>query len=740
MKTFRQTIFVLGMMAVFAAPLFAFAQTAPPATGASITQQELVAYESQLAQLRLNLQEDPTLRTNPTFQQELDIQKATCEQLDAKLMEISSNERGAVWIENEIKCAFSSLEAIPFRDGFRYERRPNQTAEAYMQGVKDGQVPTLTKAIYDANAKQQRDQSLSGFDAIDQAINWIVEGLGNVVAAFLAGLATLALKLLDYIVSYLSLASRPEVVVRGWIIVRDLMNLLFILALIVMALGTILQRDALSYKRLLPRLIIAALLINFSLVIAETLIGFSDMLISFFKPSGGIKVFAETIYGGFQLDSIGNFFGQGRGTAQGLASIVTKLVALTILTVSLLAISMLMFVRLVGLWFFTMISPAAFALDILPFTQDTAKQIRSRFFKYLIWGPVAMFFFRVAFIFIQDVDQRYVAEPALNYLFISAFLWAGFLAAKGSGMAGASAITGLADKALGKAKGYGIGGAKSIGSLTWRGTIPGGIAAGGAYLASGFDKNMAGQVYRGTKEFIGTKTARIQNLPGVAKEVLFDIPDKERKKLVDKEKRRTMIKKNFLKDFDEETAKKISPEDVATMFESGNYNETKFRNILEHGRTDAKLALAAAYKEGLIKANSKTKFEDAQAKQIAGEIKEFAWRHRGGKKDNMPSDFMEGTNLDDDIQYAPKNTAKFAAATTFRERVTNGYVKVDPKKKRKSSGKEKVEKPIIVTSAPIDDTKTTPGEPTLTSEERALRKRRIADGLDPDTGKPKGTT
>ncbi len=68
----------------------------------------------------------------------------------------------------------------------------------------------------------------------------------------------------------------------GWNTSRDFANLLFILFMVVIAFATILRTERYGAKQLLPKVIIIALLINFSMVICAIVIDFSNLTAEFF--------------------------------------------------------------------------------------------------------------------------------------------------------------------------------------------------------------------------------------------------------------------------------------------------------------------------------------------------------------------------------------------------------------------------------------------------------------------------
>ena len=65
---------------------------------------------------------------------------------------------------------------------------------------------------------------------------------------------------------------------NGWVVTRDLANMFFIFILLYIAIATILEIAAYNAKALLARLIIVALLLNFSLFFTRVIIDASNIL------------------------------------------------------------------------------------------------------------------------------------------------------------------------------------------------------------------------------------------------------------------------------------------------------------------------------------------------------------------------------------------------------------------------------------------------------------------------------
>ena len=73
-----------------------------------------------------------------------------------------------------------------------------------------------------------------------------------------------------------------NVVEQSWTIIRDFVNMFFILFLIIMAFGTIFDIQKYNWKNLLPSFLVAALLVNFSLAISRYVIELGNGLSSVF--------------------------------------------------------------------------------------------------------------------------------------------------------------------------------------------------------------------------------------------------------------------------------------------------------------------------------------------------------------------------------------------------------------------------------------------------------------------------
>lgn len=243
----------------------------------------------------------------------------------------------------------------------------------------------------------------------------------------------------------------PGVVLVGWVAVRDIMNIFFVLALIVISLATILRIEAYNWKKLLARLIIMALLVNFSKVIAESIVSFADLILNLFITNDswsiGLGELASNTYGGRK-------YFEGFFTGDILAVAVGKLILACVSLVSFTALTVLFVIRLVGIWILIIFSPMAFALNILPATQQYAQMWWNYFIKYLIWAPVAAFMILLFGVVFKNDYYGLGGDALLRYLVMIVFVWGALTVAKQAGMVGGNLVVSAAQGALRKAGGF----------------------------------------------------------------------------------------------------------------------------------------------------------------------------------------------------------------------------------------------------------------------------------------------
>lgn len=258
-----------------------------------------------------------------------------------------------------------------------------------------------------------------------------------------------------------------DIVTQAWPFVQGLANLGFIFALLYIALATTLRLESVSssIQRLLPRLLIAALLVNFSLVIGGLIIDASRLVMAAeIKIMGGGSLDYEnftaklvessnasaTILSDIPIVDTSN-------ASAAVLKMIQSVVFLGLLTAAIFVIAINLFIRYIALLILLILSPMAYLALALPKTSQYATQWWGMFIKWVLYGPIVLFFL-IIITRIQNVDivlSDTIAGNRLFTVFFNQFIHfaiviALFFAAHSVGKkvagAGSDAVMGFAKK------------------------------------------------------------------------------------------------------------------------------------------------------------------------------------------------------------------------------------------------------------------------------------------------------
>lgn len=331
-------------------------------------------------------------------------------------------------------------------------------------------------------------------DATARAFGMVLGGFIALLVQLIGGLVVNLMYLLLAIAQYNQFLASTAVT-TGWVVVRDVVNMFFVVVLLAIALGTILQQQQYSYSQTLPKFLAAAILVNFSKTICGLFIDFAQIVmmtfVGAFSQAGGGN-FAVLI-GLNRLLSMVLFSGSGEAKqVQAESALMGMVLALIFVSLALIVIAIMvaiLVIRIIALWFLIILSPAAFFLMSLPQDRGYASKWWDQFINYLLVGPVMAFFLWLSFTIvavagngINDSNDIYIATE-LGVHFEDRKFLAGELA--DVGQSGISTIGGMA--------GYILGIGLLIGSLMAAQQLSsvGGSMAGGAI--SGFKDYMQGK-------------------------------------------------------------------------------------------------------------------------------------------------------------------------------------------------------------------------------------------------------
>lgn len=409
-------------------------------------------------------------------------------------------------------------------------------------------------------------------------IDWLV---GNTVLAFLAGtlnfirgaLVSLIGTIASGIDSILKFAVADSPVVQeSWEIVRNFANMLFIIALIVMAFGTIFNIKGYD-KSLIPRFLIAALLINFSLVIGNVIIGWTQSLSNVFLSAigdVGARIAAGiSIADLFKQSVIQTYTVDNRLWTETI-TIFFNILLLSVVLFSLLVLFVLSIIRIPILWALLIVSPVAWITYILPSTNHISKRWWKEFIGWNIFLPIYLFFIYFGTFFLAN-QQRVIAgmtnqplsgglgttfQQLFFFVLVAIFLIGGAKVAMGMSSAAGAGTIATATWARGRAAARFAGlapyrGGKYLAGVGWRASGAEGVykEAQDKFKREGFagfeatEKTILGKLYKGQRGreeaavWLGGKVKDVTGIdlaPGLKEKQFVKNIDYETQKLRDK--------------------------------------------------------------------------------------------------------------------------------------------------------------------------------------------------------------
>lgn len=237
--------------------------------------------------------------------------------------------------------------------------------------------------------------------------NWAADVIGGLLGLIIGGLGlilALIMQALVAVAQYSNFIHAPAIS-NGWVVVRDVCNMFFVLILLIIAFATILKVENYSYKKWLPKLILMAILINFSKTICGLLIDFAQVVMltfvnAFKDMAAGNMVTALGIQDILTLADNSETVGFWEIIGAYLLGLIYIIIAMVVIVTMLAMLVM----RIVMIWIYVVLSPAAYLMSAFPGGQKYASQWWSEFSKNLIVGPVLAFFIWLSFVSLQTQD------------------------------------------------------------------------------------------------------------------------------------------------------------------------------------------------------------------------------------------------------------------------------------------------------------------------------------------------
>jgi hypothetical protein len=299
------------------------------------------------------------------------------------------------------------------------------------------------------------------------------------------------------------LGETNQLVAVGWSIARDVANLGFVIIIVIMAIATILRFETYGAKAVLPKLIAAAILVNFSLTIAGVFIKFTQILTDFFlqptKTQEGVSAYfgfvtsVTTAFGPQRLfltppdplppdpSDQANWVEEfGTATLTSIANMIFSAVFILIATLVMFGFFLMLLARYLHLTFLMIISPIVWLFWVIPDLSGQFKTWWNSFLKWTFFAPAVSFFLYLALRSAEQLSKtglpastshdlgglggamHSIMSQGAQMIVLAGIMLGGLIIGQNMGVAGAQ-------MAVGAAKGIGKGIGKWAGSKALRG-------------------------------------------------------------------------------------------------------------------------------------------------------------------------------------------------------------------------------------------------------------------------------
>ncbi|MCL5775128.1 MAG: type IV secretion system protein, partial [Patescibacteria group bacterium] len=296
----------------------------------------------------------------------------------------------------------------------------NYTAKVYAYDASGTQLAVQGATLTVTGNESTQGAGQNG-TSTDTTLGGAVKGLISLVVGFVLGIIQELIYGIFYLLivplmqAMLSIRTYTDtfasVIYPGWVVLRNLCNIIFIVAIMVIAMGTLLRVDSYKSRSVLVQLILAALLVNFSLVIGQVVLGLADTVQNQFLPNNQdvIRALGKDLMVAYRSD-VFNL------KLTGYFSDIVKQIMFLILACGsfmvFLAIAAFLFIRIIMLWILLMLSPLAYAAGALPSTAHYRTEWWTTFLKYAFFTPIMAFFLNMTAI----ISNTYKTNPIFGTL------------------------------------------------------------------------------------------------------------------------------------------------------------------------------------------------------------------------------------------------------------------------------------------------------------------------------------
>jgi len=317
-------------------------------------------------------------------------------------------------------------------------------------------------------------------------LGWVGDGISDVFKGLLFGIFHMVGALVSGAVVIFQWAIDPAVYSPGglfnkasvynmWKLIRDFLNLFFILTLLYTAF-TIVFQIASNYKKTLLSIVLAALFVNFSFPLTRVIIDATNVPMYYFinlimgsttaPAAAGQQVLGPVLSASGLKDLLippQNSLSKETTVAQLLMAIVF----LFVFMVTIMVLAVMLVIRMMALLILVIFSPIGFAASVIPGLKQYSDAWWDKLWKYAFFGPATMLMLYIATQFFSEIakddtkqnmilaTQGNIASTGSDYFasmgmysITIIMLWMAIGLANSMSIAGAGAVAGTGEKFL----------------------------------------------------------------------------------------------------------------------------------------------------------------------------------------------------------------------------------------------------------------------------------------------------
>ncbi len=264
-------------------------------------------------------------------------------------------------------------------------------------------------------------QAFAHANLLDKTTDVLMEFLAHgavAMAGFFLKMSIFLLKFVIELAGYNGYLDSPAVQV-GWVMVRDITNMFFVVILLAIAFGTILGIEQYEWRKLLVKFVLAAIFVNFSRIICGVIIDVAQVVMVTFV-NGVAATAGGNLINAFSLDQIlslsktasaSDFTNPSAFFIGAVAAAAFAGMLMAIMGVYMI----ILLARMITLWVLIVLSPIAFVTSVLPQTQSISKGWWKEFGNHVVAGPLVIFFIWLSFVTVGSGDiHTKVQQDALK--------------------------------------------------------------------------------------------------------------------------------------------------------------------------------------------------------------------------------------------------------------------------------------------------------------------------------------